>query len=124
MGVQLSRDMALRIGMAARALPGVTAGPLLNGLVSQLGWPLNEDKLARLTVTQLRNGLSQGGSIDADIDMPTADVADRFSVPLAQGGGRDPLGEQGRGRRRSAPDRTVRGRRHARFDPRGRRLRQ
>ena len=82
MGVQLSRELALRIGMAARALPGVTAGPLLNGLVGQLGWPLNEDKLARLTVTQLRNALSQGGSIDADIDMPTADVADRFSVPL------------------------------------------
>lgn len=82
MGVELSREVALRIGMAARALPGVSAGTLLNGLAGQLGWPLNADKLARLTVTQLRNALSQGGSIDADIDMPTADVADRFAVPL------------------------------------------
>ena len=66
----------------------------LNGLVGQLGWPLNEDKLDRVTVTQLRNALSQGGSIDADIDMPTAD--DRRSLPrhAAQGSGRDPLGEQ------------------------------
>jgi nitrogen fixation protein NifX len=80
MGVQLSRETALRIGMAARTLPGVSAGQLLNGLVGQLGWPLNEDKLARLTVTQLRNALSQGGSIDADVDLPTADVADRFGV--------------------------------------------
>ena len=82
MSVQLSREMALRIGMASRALPGVSAGQLLNGLVGQLGWPLNEDKLAHLTVSQLRNALSQGGSIDADIDMPTADIADRFGVAL------------------------------------------
>ncbi|MDR3632224.1 MAG: dinitrogenase iron-molybdenum cofactor biosynthesis protein [Isosphaeraceae bacterium] len=80
MGVELSRALALRIGMASRALPGVSAGQLLNGLIGQLGWPLNEEKLARVTVTQLRNAVSQGGSIDADVDMPTADVADRFGV--------------------------------------------
>jgi len=80
MGAELSRELAMRIGVAARALPGVSVGPLLNGLVGQLGWPLNEEKLGRLTVTQLRNALSQGGSIDADVDLPTADVADRFGV--------------------------------------------
>ena len=124
MSVQLSREMALRIGMAARALPGVSAGPLLNGLVGQLGWPLNEDKLARLTVTQLRNALSQGGSIDADIDMPTADVADRFGVALLKEVVEILWGNKVERRRRSARDRTVRGRRPPRFDPGGGRLRQ
>jgi nitrogen fixation protein NifX len=80
MGTELSRELALRLGMAARALPGVPVGQLVNGLVGQVGWPLNEEKLDRLTVTQLRNALSQGGSIDADVDLPKADVADRFGV--------------------------------------------
>ena len=44
--LELSREIALRIGLAARALPGVSVGALVNGLVSQLGWPLNEEKLA------------------------------------------------------------------------------
>jgi nitrogen fixation protein NifX len=80
--MQLSRDVALRIGLATRSLPGVSVGTLVSGLVSQLGWPLNEEKLARLTVTHLRNALSQGGSIDADTDAPVADVVENFSVPL------------------------------------------
>ncbi|WP_165227760.1 dinitrogenase iron-molybdenum cofactor biosynthesis protein [Aquisphaera insulae] len=82
MSLELSRDLALRIGMAARALPDVSVGQLMKGLVGQLGWPLDQEKLGRLTVTQLRNALSQGGSIDADVDLPTAEVADRYDVDL------------------------------------------
>ena len=80
--LQLSREIALRIGLAARALPGVSVGALVNGLVSQVGWPLTEEKLARLTVTHLRNALSQGGSIDADADAPVADVVENYGVAL------------------------------------------
>lgn len=80
MNVPLSRDTALRIALAARSLPGVTSGALVNALVAQLGWPLDEDKLARLTVSQLRNGLSQGGSIDADVDLPRAEITERFAL--------------------------------------------
>jgi len=76
----LSRELALRIGLATRALASVTVGGLVNSLVSQLGWPLSVEKLSRLTVSQLRNGLSQGGSIDADLELPGAEIAERFSV--------------------------------------------
>ena len=56
---------------------------LVNGLVSQVGWPLTEEKLGRLTVTHLRNALSQGGSIDADdADAPVADVVENYGVAL------------------------------------------
>src|SRR5271165_4695169 len=76
----LSRELALRIGLARRTLASVTIGGLVNSLVSQLGWPLSEEKLSRLTVSQLRNGLSQGGSIDADIDLPGAEITERFTL--------------------------------------------
>lgn len=80
MATPLSRELALRIGMATRVLPGVTAGVLVNSLVGQVGWPLSEANLARITVTQLRNALSQGGSIDADLELPGAQIQERFSV--------------------------------------------
>jgi nitrogen fixation protein NifX len=76
----LSRELALRIGLAARTLSSVKVGALVDGLVSQLGWPLSEEKLSHLTVSQLRNGLSQGGSIDADIELPGAEITERFSL--------------------------------------------
>jgi len=80
MNPSLSRELALRIGLATRVLTNVTVGGLVNSLVSQLGWPLSEEKLARLTVSQLRNGLSQGGSIDADIELPGAEITERFTL--------------------------------------------
>jgi len=55
---------------------------LVRGLASQVGWPLTEEKLGRLTVTHLRNALSQGGSIDADTEAPVADVVENFGVDL------------------------------------------
>jgi nitrogen fixation protein NifX len=76
----LSRDLALRIGMARRALANVTISGLVDSLVSHLGWPLSKEKLSRLTVSQLRNGLSQGGSIDANLELPGADITERFSL--------------------------------------------
>jgi nitrogen fixation protein NifX len=76
----LSRELALRIGLATRSLPSTKVGALVNALVSQLGWPLSEEKLSRLTESQLRNGLSQGGSIDADLELLGAEIKDRFSI--------------------------------------------
>ncbi len=80
MSSTLPLETALRIGLARRVLQNVSIESLVNALVSQLGWPLTEEKLARLTVSQLRNGLSQGGSIDADIDLPGAEMTERFSL--------------------------------------------
>lgn len=61
----LSREAALRIGLAARALPDVSPRQLLDLLVEKLGAPLTAEKLARITVTQLKTGF---GSPDGEED--------------------------------------------------------
>lgn len=52
----LSRDLALRIGLAARELPDTDARRLMNVLVDAIGAPLTDDKLKRVTVKDLRKG--------------------------------------------------------------------
>lgn len=50
----MSRDVALRIGLAARALPDIESAELIQVLVKALGMPLTEEKLSRLTVRELQ----------------------------------------------------------------------
>ena len=54
----LTREIALRIGLAARAMPEVSPKHLLEVLLDKLGAPLTEEKLGHITVTQLKSGLS------------------------------------------------------------------
>jgi nitrogen fixation protein NifX len=61
----LTRDLALRIGLAARVLPDVNAAELLQVLVGALGSPLTDEKLRRITVTDLRTALT---SVDGEED--------------------------------------------------------
>ncbi len=49
-----SREVALRIGLAARALPDIEPAQLMQVLVKALGMPLSEEKLTRLTVRELQ----------------------------------------------------------------------
>ena len=51
---KISRDVALRIGLAARALPDIEPSQLMAVLVKALGMPLSEEKLTRLTVRELQ----------------------------------------------------------------------
>ncbi|MEZ5584046.1 MAG: nitrogen fixation protein NifX [Candidatus Competibacteraceae bacterium] len=51
---EFSREAALRVGLAARALPETTPARLMYVLVQALGMPLSEDKLNRLTVKHLK----------------------------------------------------------------------
>jgi len=51
----LSREAALRIGLAARKLPDTDTPELMQVLVQTLGMPLTEEKLAQLTVRTLRS---------------------------------------------------------------------
>lgn len=53
-GQTISRDVALRIGLAARALPDIESVELMQVLVKALGMPLTEEKLSRLTVRELQ----------------------------------------------------------------------
>lgn len=61
----LDREVALRVGLAARALPDVSPRHLLDVLIDKLGAPLSEEKLNQVTVTQLKTGL---GSPDGEED--------------------------------------------------------
>jgi nitrogen fixation protein NifX len=61
----LSKDVALRIALASRALPGVDVQRLVRLLHDRLGTPLNEESLSRITVTDLKTGL---GSADGEED--------------------------------------------------------
>lgn len=71
----LSREIALRVGLAARALPDVSPRHLLETLIEKLGSPLTEEKLSHVTVTQLKSGL---GSPDGEEDTEHLDVV---SIP-------------------------------------------
>lgn len=61
----IDREVALRIGLAARALPEVSPRYLLEVLIDKLGMPLTLEKLGQVTVTQLKTGL---GSPDGEED--------------------------------------------------------
>ena len=54
----LSRELALRIGLAAKVLPGVDARELLQVLVNKLGYPLTDKSLREITVTDIRAAMS------------------------------------------------------------------
>lgn len=60
----LSREAALRIAVAARAIPGVALPQLVNVLATRLGLPLSTDKLAGLTVMALQEMLETEQGID------------------------------------------------------------
>ncbi len=65
MELNIDRDTALRIALAARSLPDVDLGSLIDILDERLGAPLNLEKLSRITVTDLKTGL---GSLDGEED--------------------------------------------------------
>lgn len=65
MPMNLDRDTALRIALAARTLPDVDLGSLIAVLDERLGTPLSLEKLSRITVTDLKTGI---GSLDGEED--------------------------------------------------------
>jgi nitrogen fixation protein NifX len=62
---QLDRDLALRIALASRVLPGVSVSELVEILHDRVGAPLDDDKLKSVTVTNLKTGI---GSHDGEED--------------------------------------------------------
>ena len=63
----LSRELALRIGLAARALPDTDAKRLLSVLSDCIGLPISEEKIAGINLETFKSGL--GGEF-ADVDQP------------------------------------------------------
>ena len=78
----ISREVALRIGLAARILPGVDARQVMEVLKERLGFPLTEDRLTTMTVTDLKTGLAsldgEEDSEDATIGMEYLKLAVRY----------------------------------------------
>jgi len=62
---QLSRELALRIALAARVLPGVGVQELIDILHDKVGKPLDDERLKSITVTNLKTGI---GSHDGEED--------------------------------------------------------
>lgn len=63
----LSREVALRVGLAAKIMPEVSPRDLLLVLIESLGNPLTEEKLKKITVTDLRAALqSMDGEEDSE----------------------------------------------------------
>lgn len=65
-GSELSRDLALRIGLAARALPDTSPKLFVSVLRACLGTALNEENVAQLGEAQLHQALSNFG-VQADV---------------------------------------------------------
>ncbi|MCK9282668.1 MAG: dinitrogenase iron-molybdenum cofactor biosynthesis protein [Rhodocyclaceae bacterium] len=74
----MTREAALRIGLTARALPGVEARALTQALADTLGLPLTEQKLSAVTVADIRLMLQGDDIIDPDIDKERIKDAVRF----------------------------------------------
>lgn len=60
----MTRAVALRIGLAARALPGIDPRRLVRALAAQLGEPLTEQRLDSLTVARLTKALADPDGLD------------------------------------------------------------
>lgn len=74
----MTREAALRIGLTARALPGVEARALTQALGEKLGLPLTEQKLSAVTVADMRLMLQGDDIIDPDIAKEQIKEAVRF----------------------------------------------
>lgn len=61
----LPRELALRIALASRVLPGIDIAKLLDILHERVGAPLSDEKLKSITVTNLKTGI---GSLDGEED--------------------------------------------------------
>ena len=68
----ISRDVALRIGLAARVLPGVGVPRLLEVLRDKAGTSLTIEGLKIITVTDLKTGL---GSLDGEEDAEEMNIS-------------------------------------------------
>jgi len=61
----LSREAALRIALAARALPDVVLAGFVDALTRRLGTPLTPEKLGSVTVADLQQMLKESGAPQA-----------------------------------------------------------
>jgi len=69
----ISDEVAVRIALAARALPDVSVGELLEALQNNLGNDLTESSLSQITVTQLKRSFGTIFTVDSEWEGEAAD---------------------------------------------------
>lgn len=77
-GSPVSRETALRIAMAARTLPGVNVAAFVHALGERLGLPVTDEKLARMTVADLKAMLQGDEIVDPGVDGDALKTAVRY----------------------------------------------
>jgi nitrogen fixation protein NifX len=82
----MTREAALRIALAVRELPGVSAAGLVTALAGKFGLPLTEAKLCTVTVTDLREILA-GDHADENCVVGVSHEALKDAVRLLWGDG-------------------------------------
>jgi nitrogen fixation protein NifX len=73
----ITKIAALRIAQAARVLADVNAGAFASKLGDQLGLPITEEKLAKVTVADIKLILSGEETVDPDVDSASIKLAVR-----------------------------------------------
>ena len=73
----ITKPAALRIALAAKALPEVDMSGLVAKLGSQLGIPITEEKLATVTVADLKLMLSGEETVEPDVENASIKLAVR-----------------------------------------------
>lgn len=74
----ITKTAALRIAQAARALADVNAGAFAAKLGDNLGLPITEEKLSKVTVADLKLILSGEETVDPDVDNASIKLAVRY----------------------------------------------
>lgn len=74
----MTRETALRIGMAARAMPGVDVRALVAALTGRYGAPLSAEKLARVTVADMKALLQGDDIVEPDVEREQIKTAVRY----------------------------------------------
>jgi nitrogen fixation protein NifX len=72
----ISNEVALRIALATRALPGVTIGDTIEALQSCVGDRIDEESLKKVTVTNLKTSFGQTYDLDGEEDGEDAGSSD------------------------------------------------
>ncbi|MBU0687950.1 MAG: dinitrogenase iron-molybdenum cofactor biosynthesis protein [Gammaproteobacteria bacterium] len=89
----ITKEAALRIALAARTLDDVDVAALASKMGSQVGLPITEEKLAKVTVADLKLMLSGEETVEPDVDPASiklavrqlwGDSADADTLPAVQ----------------------------------------
>jgi nitrogen fixation protein NifX len=79
----ITNEVALRIALAARELPEISVGDLIEALQNVLGDEITETGLNTITVTQLKTAFGQTYQLDGDEDGEDADTQDIAALKQA-----------------------------------------